>query len=275
MLKLIPHTVDILILGAGWTSTFLINHLEAEGITHAETTTSGREGTIPFKFDSDSHDLVPYQRLPQARTVLITFPLIGRGASTRLCELYQKTHGAIEHHWIQLGSTGIFNQGTGWISEESDYDSANARAVAEDELRTAFNGCVLNLAGLYGHDRKPSNWLGRVAKSKDDVRAKKAVHFIHGEDVARAISATHRNFTPAKRWLITDMRVYDWWDLILSFSSAASEGQESEYATWIAELMEEHDIKALPRDTNGLGRRLDSRRFWKTMNLWPEHARLA
>jgi hypothetical protein len=282
MLRQKPQLVDILILGAGWTSTFLIPQLDSSSIAHAETTTTGRDSTIPFKFDPESSDVDPYKQLPSARTVLVTFPLVGKGQSKHITKLYRSIHGE-ENHWIQLGSTGIFNQEPEWSTEDSAYDKEDRRAIAEDELRECANGCVLNLSGLYGGVRKPRNWIPRLAKNKEDVQKRKAVHFVHGEDVARAIIATHRNFTPGKRWVIADMRVYDWYDLIMSFSAMAEEETESaeeaeqrlQFGRWVGELMVEEDVKALPRELATLGRKLDSRGFWKHMGVWPRHQRLA
>ncbi|KAF2278767.1 uncharacterized protein EI97DRAFT_393441 [Westerdykella ornata] len=291
MLRHRPDPVDFLILGAGWTSQFLIPELHRCGITHAATTTTGRDNTIPFKFDPESADLEPYERLPSAETVLITFPLRGHGQSKHITSLYRKVHGE-KNRWIQLGSSGIFNKEReaiagehgGWSTEESEYDRSDPRAIAEDELRECVGGCVLNLSGLYGGERKPRNWLGRLAKSKDDVRARVSVHFVHGEDVARAIVATHRNFTEGKRWIVTDLRVYDWWDLILSFSALVDEEERESveerekrllFGKWVGELMVEEGVRALPRSMGVLGRKLDSRGFWRTMEIWPRHGRLA
>ncbi|KAF2185871.1 hypothetical protein K469DRAFT_707552 [Zopfia rhizophila CBS 207.26] len=281
MLRQNLSSVDLLILGAGWTSTFLIPQLKASPITHAETTTTGRDGTIPFKFDPDSSDVEPYKHLPPARTVLITFPLTGHGQSKLLTSLYRRAHGD-QNFWIQLGSAGIFNQRSDWSTEDSPYDMTNSRAIAEDELRECVNGCVLNLAGLYGGERNPRNWISRIAKSKSDVKARKAVHFVHGDDVAKAIIAVHRNPTPGKRWIIADLRVYDWWDLIMSFShltedegSAEEKEKRLEFARWVGELMVENGVKALPRPLEGLGKKLDSRGFWNFMDVWPSHCRLA
>jgi hypothetical protein len=176
-----PNEVDFLILGAGWTSIFLITQLDAESISHAETTTTGRDGTTLFRFDPASEDTKPYKSLPSAHTILITFPLVGCGQSERLVSLYQKTHqndaGKVRQ-WILLGSTGIFNQIEGWNDDHSTYETENDRAVAEDELRNSVRGCVLNLAGLYGGSRQPRNFVPRLAKEKDDVRKRKAVHFV-------------------------------------------------------------------------------------------------
>lgn len=282
MLREQPHAVDLLILGAGWTATFLIPLLEKESIPYAATTTTGRDATIPFKFNPSSGSAEPYKSLPRAKTILITFPLTGKGPSKTLTGLYRSVHGP-HNHWIQLGHTGIFNQlPDSYSDDHSPYDTADERAVAEDELR-ALGGTSLNLSGLYGGTRVPRTWLPRLGQSKDDVRKRGAVHFIHGEDVARAIVAAHRHPTPGKRWILADLRVYDWWDLIMSFS-AMVEGEEEgegveekrqEFARWVGELMEEEGVRALPREMGTLGRKLDSRGFWREHGLWPRHGRLA
>ena len=263
----------LLILGAGWTSTFLIPQLENAKIPYAATSTTGHDSTIKFVFDPDSKDTTPYEALPSAQVVLITFPLKGHGQSKLLTDLYTQTHPTAKPHFIQLGSTGIFTA-PHWNNCDSSYDTTNDRAIAEDEL-LSLGGCVLNLAGLYGGARDPKHWLVRVATSKEQVRGKKALHMIHGEDVARAIIAVYRDFTPKKRWLIADLHVYDWWDLIMEWGQQAEEkrmgetGEKLEYRKWVVECMEEEGVRALPRDTNSLGRILDSRDFWLCFKTWP------
>lgn len=44
--------------------------------------------------------------------------------------------------------------------------------------------------------------------------------------------------------------------------------------TAVFELMEETGVKALPRDTDNLGRRLDSREFWRRVGILPESGRM-
>ncbi|MCJ1243817.1 hypothetical protein MMC30_001014 [Trapelia coarctata] len=269
------NSVDILVLGAGWTSTFLLPLLQRSSITYAATTTNGRDSTIPFNFDPSSSNPEQYARLPNARTILVTFPLKGPHQSTHLTSLYRQIHGN-DNRWIQLGSTGIF-EAPHWNDENSPYNTENQRAVAEDEL-LGLGGCVLNLAGLYGGARNPKAWLTRVAKSKEDVNAKKALHLIHGVDVARAIVAVHQHFTPGKRWLLTDLHVYDWWDLMDSWGKGVGEGdgetnteagKHLQYQKWVGELMFEGKVRALPRGPEELGRVLDGRGFWGAMNIWP------
>ncbi|KAI0410891.1 hypothetical protein F5X98DRAFT_74422 [Xylaria grammica] len=278
-------TVSLLILGAGWTSTFLIPLLKREGIKHAATTTNGRNGTIPFRFDPCSDDNSPFEALPAAKTVLVTFPLKGEGQAARLVSAYAATHpGAQEVRYIQLGVTSIWTA-PHWQDENSPYDAANPRAAAEDELMRRAPAAVLSLAGLYGADRQPRNWVHRVVASKDDLRAKGALHVVHGEDVARAVVALHRKFTPSKRWILCDMHVYDWWDLVQDWAmqslkaapetvSEAEMARQSDLLAWVGELMVEGDVRALPRDTSSVGRRLDGRGFWAFMGIWPTQGRI-
>ncbi|KAL7628502.1 hypothetical protein AAE478_000017 [Parahypoxylon ruwenzoriense] len=280
--------VDLLILGAGWTSAFLIPLLERERIKYAATTTDGRNGTIRFRFNPHSNDPEPFMVLPSAETALITFPLKGKSQAALFVRLYEATH-ARAPRFVQLGATSIWTAPT-WQDDLSPYERTDPRAIAEDELMACCGGAVLNLAGLYGGSRQPRDWVDRVVKSKADLKGKGALHVIHGEDVARAIIALHRNFTPGKRWMLTDTRVYDWWDLaqdwavqILRVTDSGGEQvdvppakleKQKELLTWVGELMIEEGVRALPRDTSTLGRALDGRGFWRTMGIWPTQGRM-
>ncbi|KAF4631888.1 hypothetical protein G7Y89_g6240 [Cudoniella acicularis] len=247
-----PTKVNFLILGAGWTSTFLIPLLEKEKLTYAATTTTGRDGTYKFKFEHDSknEDAGQYAVLPEAETVLITFPLKGKNESTHLVTSYTKNHeSASKTKFIQLGSTGIWTTPGQdcWVTRHSKYDKLNSRAIAEDEL-LSLGGCVLNLSGLWGGARQPKHWIDRIASTKEQLKSKTSLHMIHGLDVARAIIAVHRNFNHAakQRWMLTDLMVYDWWALILGFAGQLDEEnsnsvRENSQIKWVGELMNEEN----------------------------------
>jgi hypothetical protein len=275
--------VDFLILGAGWTSTFLIPLLKSSKISYAATTTNGRDGTIRFRYDPESNDVTPYQALPLASTILITFPLVGTGQSMQLLDRYTRTHQTAVNgetkkpNWIQLGSSGIFTNSSGWNNHRSPYDKQNARAIAEDELLSLpdTSSTVLNLAGLYDDNaRNPTKWISRVAKSKSDVYGKKAVHLIHGADVARGIVAVHQNFERVKgeRWILTDLWVYDWWGLMMDWGGKLEDGMEVRRAVF--ECMQKDSIKALPRPPDSLGRVVTSIEFWVAVGVWPTRGRV-
>ncbi|KEF63070.1 uncharacterized protein A1O9_01046 [Exophiala aquamarina CBS 119918] len=294
--------VTLLILGAGWTYQFLQPVLEAEAITYTATTTSGHDKTIAFRLDPDSDDLEPFKTLPNAEFVLITFPLRGRGLSTKLLSMYHKTHDHTassviskerDPRWIQLGSTGIYTH-PGWSDESSPIDETNDRAIAEMEL-IELGGCVMNLAGLYGSGRQPKNWVSRVAKTKEQLAGKGALHLIHGRDVARGLVGVIKKSTVddghaqlfGRRWIVADGVSYDWWTLVWNWmghidSAETKEGgdgepgegnqqeEKSRYRRWVLELMDEQNVKALPRDMELLGRKLDSRAFWRAIDIVPE-----
>lgn len=284
--------LDLLILGAGWTSTFLIPQLRSHNLTHAATTTTGHNHTIPFKFDPTNTDDPSYfSILPNARHILITFPLTGTGQSSLLVQQYKSTHPRVADHvrFIQLGSTGIWQfdgQHDLWVTRHSKYDSTKPRAVAEDEM-LALGGCVINLAGLWGGEREPRNWVERVATTKEAVKTKKSLHMVHGIDVARAIVAVIEAWDRSKnvkgqRWMLTDGFVYDWWSLFVGWADTEEEqeaegkkeNKPSRQSVWVYELMEEQGVRALPRSMESLGRCYDSREFWATFGLTPLKSRI-
>ncbi|KAG9233535.1 hypothetical protein BJ875DRAFT_463991 [Amylocarpus encephaloides] len=278
--------VELLILGAGWTSTFLILLLTEQNISHAATSTTGREGTYKFKFEHDESDegQKQYEALPTAQTILITFPLKGKHEASRLVDSYEKAHGRAESarfQFIQLGSSGIFTipDQEMWVTRRSKYDTKNERALAEDEL-LAMGGCVLNLSGLWGGARDPKHWIDRVADTKEKLKGKTSLHLVHGLDVARAVIAVHRLFSKAagQRWLVTDLFVYDWWSLILGWAGQLDaenddSAREMSQIKWIGELMVEAEVRALPRSMGQLGRCYDAREFWTAFELMPIRAR--
>ncbi|KAF4597717.1 hypothetical protein EYR40_008182 [Pleurotus pulmonarius] len=313
------QAVDILVVGAGWTSTFLIPICEARGLTHAATSRSGRAGTIRFEFNQelglgsgggstggggnheaengggnqeeaaasgveDAHrdDDEGFSRLPQAQTVLLTFPITKPGAVARFVRTYMRLHvpEGSSPHFIQLGATSIWDGVAKnlhrWCDRRSPY-TRTERAASEDELLALGNSTVLNLAGLWGGKRDTRNWVSKVAPTKEALRNKGSVHMIHGHDVARAILAVHSDFGKAdgQRWILTDGRVYDWWDLASAWGVRGSpSGDRGPHPLWVLELMQETGVRGLPRDVSLLGRALDSRDFWFTFGLTPEKARL-
>lgn len=287
--------IDLLILGAGWTSTFLLPLAMSRSITTAATTTTGRDDTIKFAFDPSNTDSSYFSVLPTARTVLITFPLKGVGQSKLLVDSYKATHRG-SPRFIQLGSTGIWQmpeQKATWLNRHSEYNKENERAVAEDEL-LGLGGCVLNLAGLWGGPRDPKHWVDRVADTKAKVKSKTSLHMVHGEDVARAILAVHGDWetkaqeSPARgqRWMLTDGFVYDWWALFAGWAEASSKdagvnqpgheqrSRQSKQSVWVQELLWEENVNALPRSMEALGRCYDSREFWHIFGIAPVKARI-
>jgi hypothetical protein len=295
--------LDILILGAGWTATFLIPLLRERNVTMAATTSDGRYvagiPTLKWRFDPaapDPEQTKAFGLLPRARHVLITFPLNGKGQSALLTRAYAETHGGGAFRFIQLGSTGIWAhdpEKAPWLDRRSPYKAAEPRAVAEDEL-LGLGGCVLDLAGLWGGERDIRHWVDRVAATKEAVRAKTSVHMVHGWDVARIIAGVIQleeagetgtgtgtgtsgwdRVGRGQRWMVTDGFVYDWWSLFASWAKIGKDDSRPiPQAQWVYELMVEDGVRALPRSMEALGRCYDSRELWQTLGITPLNAGL-
>jgi hypothetical protein len=296
--------LDYLILGAGWTSTFLIPLLRTRGLSYASTSTTGRDDTIEWMYDPDRSDIDYFDVLPPARNVVVVFPLTDKGSSNRLTSSYVATHPRLRGkvRFVQLGSSGIY-QIPGqplWIDRHSRHDRSKPRAVAEDELLD-LGGCVLNLSGLWGGSRHPRNWVDKVAKTKDQVASKTSLHLVHGRDVAIAIVAVFERWDDAptdcagQRWLVTDGFVYDWWSLFARWSHPVESNDHDDHdhddhddddhdvattepsrqSRWVFELMETDDrVRALPRSAELLGRCYDGREFWRVFKVSPTRAGL-
>lgn len=126
------------------------------------------------------------------------------------------------------------------------------------------------------------NWISRVAATKPALAAKSSIHLVHGLDVARSIIAVHlsplsTSVQRGERYLVTDLRVYDWWDLVAAWGLPGKEGAvelAGEQPRWVLELMEEQRIRSLPRTPEELGRALDSTEFWRTFGIMPVRGRI-
>ncbi|KAJ3276369.1 hypothetical protein HDV01_004992 [Terramyces sp. JEL0728] len=251
-------STEILILGYGWQGKYVEQICRDAGINTVATTTTGREGTVPFKFDPLNTDPQQFTKLPSADTVLITFPLPTIESSAILMGLYKAAHGD-KSKWILLGSTRAF-VGNPWADRHGPI-KPDARYNAEEAF-IKLGGCVLNLAGLYGGTRQPKGWIPRVAPTKEALKLKTSLHLIHGLDVARLIVKVSNNFTAGQRWIVTDLRVYDWWELVLGYET----GEKLE---WVKELILESGCKAVPRPADTMDRALDSKDVWRQFDMKP------
>jgi hypothetical protein len=107
-----PAPVDVLLLGSGWTSSFLLPLLHERRISHAYTSRTPRAGSEALTFAVSAEGAASraaWQALPQARCVVIVFPLRSRAAAHAIVESYELAHGAT--NWIALGSTGAWGSG--------------------------------------------------------------------------------------------------------------------------------------------------------------------
>ncbi|KAI8074596.1 hypothetical protein BC940DRAFT_46556 [Gongronella butleri] len=259
----------LLILGCGWTGDFLVELL-GDTVPFACTTRDGRpvgnKATIAWTL---SHP-VDVSSLPLATTVVITFPVKEPALLTELVRSYEAHHGTTSTHWVQLSSTRPF-AGPGPHRRNAALDTSKdtGRMPAEQVLLDQHNGSVLHLAGLWGGQRQPRNWVNRF-KSTDALLGKvqvRQLHLIHGKDVARAILAVHQQqpFQPGQRWIVSDGGCYDW---LRIFQAWGTDEQKKEIQDLLDKEQPGASIDALVA-AGGVIPRLDASEFWQAHHLEP------
>jgi len=163
------------ILGAGWSSTFLIPLCKEQQISHAATSRDGQ-----------------FSSLPDANTV---FSIRVSGGLQRLVRHFQKTHtgGWFLRSWgrpvygittrlqslIRKQTSGAVGSGMVWYDRQSEFD--NPRANAETELLALSHDTpttVLDLCGLWGGSRRVRHWVGTVAPTKEALKMKIRAHIL-------------------------------------------------------------------------------------------------
>ncbi|KAJ1339677.1 hypothetical protein BSLG_005710 [Batrachochytrium salamandrivorans] len=219
--------IPLLVLGKGFIGSYVVDLCTSSSIPVASTTTTGRDDTIPFKFD-------PLATLPSTQD--------------------DRSRSNV------------------WLDRHSPIDiESDARLQAEQTVLQS-KGVVLNLAGLWGDKRHPRNWVNLIAPTKLALASKTSLHLVHGMDVARIVLALiSRPFSSGERWIVTDLNVYDWWQVVLAWSvqkqSCNPVADENNPAIWVKELMEERGVRGLPRSSTDLLRALDSRDVWSQLGL--------
>ena len=271
--------VDILSLGCGWTSQFLQPALQKRGIDHAFTSTapdsqwaSRLQGKAHvFKLGSDGWKEA-LKNLPAADLVVVVFPIKETSLLDELVAAFEHHHGPTS--WLVLGSTGIWMDGH--HTSSSPIDASNARGQVEERLLATkgLQSAVLNLAGLYGGERKPMNFILKAAPTRDALQQKNALHLVHGEDVSRAIIEMWKQRKDdrlwGRRWIVSDTNSYDWWHL-----AAIMPGLPSHYPEWSRSLAQEYSLSTpRPRLAAGedpsprtLNRTLDGGEFWDVVGI--------
>ncbi|KAJ1733372.1 hypothetical protein LPJ61_001595 [Coemansia biformis] len=272
--------VEVLILGRGFVGGYLAELLAATGTSYSSTTTDGRDGTIVWRLadDADSN----YSALPVASVVVVTFPLQGHAAATRLIDGYGghwragAAGGSSGPRWIYLGSSRAFTEVPSNRFTTPSASVGGLRTEAEECIIGEHGGCVLNLVGLWGGAREPEKW-GRFY-TKDRLRKRiedRSLHLIHGADAARAICAVATSSLgtgfPGGRWLVSDGRVYDILQIV------ASDGNVHGL---LAALLEDKHVQGLlgasrvedvPMGEHVVTQRIDSSHFWSQFGIEPRY----
>ena len=128
-------------------------------------------------------------------------------------QAFVRTLDAPPRRIVVLGSTSAYDapsQSTEypppWIDESAPINLTKPRVQGEEFLRTNCGAVVLRVAGIYGPERNPLDWIrqGRVGPSL------KYVNLIHIEDLAAICLAAIEKGTPGEVYNVSDGQPHTW-----------------------------------------------------------------
>ncbi len=209
MSKSVMVNCDFLILGYGYTASFLKDYLKNKEPNSLILTTS-RQGGDHIQFNL--HDESTWTNLPAAKVTFWTFPAEPINLVKKLYELKKEILGQV----IVIGSTGAFkvdaiHQG---VDETSELDQSQARVQGEEFLNQMGSILVFS-SGIYGSQRNPLDWVkkGMVGRSQ------KWVNMIHVADLCQFLYQAYKIGLPKEKYIASDNNPKKWQEVIQYWES--------------------------------------------------------
>lgn len=200
--------MDVLIVGAGYLSRFLIPQLIAAGHRVTATTRSEERfgeleslGATPARFDVA--ESTQSESISAGYHVVIYSAAAGRGGDRAQVfgqgpiSVLERVQSPTLKRFILTSSIGVFYRTDGeWIDEASAPRTEDQKGeLLEGEVNLLTVNApvtVLRLAGLYGPGRNPVDWMGDERKRDRICRGdpKGFVNWLRIEDAASAVLCT-------------------------------------------------------------------------------------
>ncbi|MCG2841940.1 SDR family NAD(P)-dependent oxidoreductase [Sandaracinobacter sp. RS1-74] len=176
----------LLILGQGYSGTFIANAARAAGLSVTGVTRSGGPGLIRF----DSPDLP--DRIAAATHILSSVPPESETADGD-DPVLARFGGQLRAHegWLgYLSSTGVYGDAGGaWVDESAPVGHGRRTARTAADLRwQELGAAVLRLPGIYGPGRSALEQV-RAGTAKRVLRPGHRFSRVHVEDIAGATLA--------------------------------------------------------------------------------------
>jgi nucleoside-diphosphate-sugar epimerase len=208
-------TQSLVILGSGYTARFVLPLAERQ---YARVLATSREPERHLshvqpdrwiRFDLTQQGT--WHNIPTDADLLWCFP----ATPLDLVKQFAATLGPRSRRLVVLGSTSAYTAGASseypppWIDETAPIDLAQPRVEGEEFLRTHCAAVILRVAGIYGPDRNPIDWIkrGRVGPSR------KYVNLIHVEDLAAICLAGLERGIPGEVYNVSDGTPRTWKDI--------------------------------------------------------------
>ena len=206
-------TNPIIILGAGYTGKYLASALAAASRRFFATSRDPDKNLphVPvgcrIRFGLEEPSTWP--NIPIGADLIWCFPAT---ALKQVRDFSRRLEGAARRIVI-LGSTSAYEvpdrdneYPPPWTDELASIDLTKQRVQGEEFLRKDYGAIVLRVAGIYGPERNPLDWIrqGRVGPYR------KYVNLIHGEDLAAICLLALGTGNPGEAYNVSDGQPRTW-----------------------------------------------------------------
>ena len=205
----------LIILGSGYTARFLFPLASRQYSTVLATSRDPDTHLAHLlqeqrlRFDLAQPDT--WTTLPDSADLLWCFP----AAPLSLVQRFSERLNGQARRLVVLGSTSAYDLAEtrdyppSWIDETAPIDLTKPRVQGEEFLRKNCGAVILRVAGIYGPDRNPLDWIrtGRVKPSR------KYVNLIHVEDLASICLAALERGTSGETYNVSDGTPRTWNDI--------------------------------------------------------------
>ena len=206
-------THPIIILGTGYSGRHLTNALTAISLPFFATSREPDKNLshVPagrrMKFDLEQPST--WLNISAGADLVWCFP----ATPLEQVRAFARTLDAPPRRIIVLGSTAAYEVSDdpaeyppSRIDESAPIDLSKSRVQGEEYLRKHHGAIVLRVAGIYGPERNPLDWIrqGRVGPSR------KYVNLIHVEDLAAICLAAIEKGKPGETYNVSDGTPYLW-----------------------------------------------------------------
>lgn len=203
---------SLIILGAGYTASFLLPlaHQRYAQVFATSRDPNRHLAYLPpeqrLRFDLTQPET--WNHIPTETDLLWCFPAM----PVELVQQFSNAASLSTRRLVVLGSTSAYDVGSTtdypppWCDETSPIDLVKPRVQGEEYLRLHCGAVILRVAGIYGPNRNPIDWIktGRVRPSR------KYVNLIHVEDLARVCLAALMQAPPGEIYNVADGTPRTW-----------------------------------------------------------------
>jgi nucleoside-diphosphate-sugar epimerase len=211
-----PLQRPLVILGSGYTGRCLYRAAQQQGLP---IQASSRRPDIHLTYVEpqarlrfDLADAASWSWLPPGADLIWTFP----AAPLAHVQAFARHYCKPPQRLVVLGSTSAYDTQNRdaaaparSIDETSPINTSLLRVQGEEYLRSEHGAIILRVAGIYGPQRSPLEWIrqGRVGPTA------KIVNFIHVEDLARLCLLALQDGQAGEVYNVSDGQPRPWADI--------------------------------------------------------------